>query len=56
MNYVTGRGYTITRPERDDDVLLEVSLSIDDIHQGINRSSSVAKKNRKNSGKLEVIR
>lgn len=38
MNYVTGRGYTITRPERDDDdVLLEVSLSIDDIHQGINR-------------------
>ena len=40
MNYVTGRGYTITRPERDDDdddVLLEVSLSIDDIHQEINR-------------------
>lgn len=40
MKYVTRRGYTITRPERDDDdddVLLEVSLSIDDIHQEINR-------------------
>ena len=37
MNYVTGRGYTITRPERDDDVLLEVSLSIDDIHEEINQ-------------------
>lgn len=34
---VTSRGYTITRPEHYDDVLLEVSLSIDDIHQGINR-------------------
>jgi hypothetical protein len=41
MKYVTSRGYTITRPENDDDddhdVLLQVSLSIDDIHQEINR-------------------
>lgn len=37
MKYTAGRGYTITRPERDDDVVFEVSLSIDDIHRDINR-------------------
>jgi hypothetical protein len=29
-------GYEISWPERDDDVVLEVSLSIDDIHKRIN--------------------
>ena len=37
IKYAAGRGYTITRPERDDDVVFEVSLSIDDIHRDINR-------------------
>ena len=56
MKYTAGRGYTITRPERDDDVLLEVSLSIDDIHEEINQFIESRKDRSERKELMKIIR